>query len=178
MYNFTMEIPLAALEILLADAVARDRTTARRKILLTILLRERFLNREQLITRVEGQLGYGCFGVLAWEDTFYRDMQVVKRALRSAGYQPAYSRRTYTPGYYLRDQPPISMEISSVLDGSVAEVDLDQIAIFKNLTFEQRFQLGCSISNLACRTVAQRIRQREPQLSLIEAYRIAVQGNL
>lgn len=27
------------------------------------------------MARVEGELGTGCFGDIAWEDTFYRDMR-------------------------------------------------------------------------------------------------------
>ena len=169
-----MTISPAALGVLLEDAISRDRTTARRAALLKILLQERYLTREQLITRVEGELGRGCFGNSAWEDTFYRDMQVVKRALRVAGYQPAYSRNLWQPGYYLRHQPPISPDVSAALDGCMAEVDPSQIAIYKQLTFRQRFHQGCSISNLARQIVAHRIRRRNPQLSLAEAYRLAV----
>jgi hypothetical protein len=56
----------------------------------------------------------------------------------------------------------------------VSEVDPAQIAIFKQLTFKQRFQQGCSISNLANRTVAYRMRQRNPQLNQDEAQRKAI----
>ena len=75
-----------AADILLQDAIKRDRTTARRAELVQILLHERRLTREQLIARVEGKLGKGCFGESAWEDTFFRDMKLVKRALKAAGY--------------------------------------------------------------------------------------------
>jgi hypothetical protein len=60
-------------------------------------------------------------------------------------------------------------------NGSIAEVDPAQIAILKNLSFSQRFQQGCSITNLACQTAAYRIRQRNPQLSLAQAHRQAIQ---
>lgn len=172
-----MSIPPAAQDILLDDAIARDRTTARRATLLKILQQERYLTREQLIVRVEGKLGKGCFGDSAWIDTFYRDMRVVKRAMRAAGYQLSYSRSRKQPGYYLRDQPPVSSDLSTILNGSVSEVDLTQIRILKQLSFRQRFQQGCSISNLARQVVANRIRKRNPQLSLTEAHRIAVQKN-
>ena len=140
-----------------------------------ILLQERYLTRGQLIARVEGKLGKGCFGEAAWEDTFFRDMQVVKQALRAAGYQPAYSRSPKRSGYYLRNQANISSNLSSALDGCVSEVDSSQIAIFKKLTFQQRFQQGCSISNQARSVVAHRIRQRNPKLSTVEAHRLALQ---
>ena len=171
-----MNISPVVLEVLLHDAITRDRTTARRATILNILHQERYLTREQLIVRVEGKLGKGCFGTSAWQDTFYRDMQVVKRALRAAGYQPAYSRRLHRPGYYLRDQPSIGPYLSATLDGCVAEADPSQISIFKQLSFEQRFKQGCSISNLACQVVANRIRQRNPQLSLVESHRLAIEG--
>lgn len=169
-----MNISPAALDILLDDAIKRDRTTARRATLLRILQHERYLTREQLIVRVEGQLGKGCFGDAAWVDTFYRDMHLVKQALRSAGFQLAYSRSLNQAGYYLRNQPPISSELSVTLQGSLAEVDPAQIAIFKRLSFEQRFRQGCSISNLACQVVANRIRQRNPQISQADALRLAI----
>jgi hypothetical protein len=175
LYNQIMLIPRQTLEIFLADAIDRDRTTARRLTLCAILLHERYLTRQQLIVRVEGKLGAGCFGESAWVDIFYRDMQVVKKALRAAGYQLVYSRRRQQPGYYLSDQPSISSDLSTILDGSVAEVDPSQIAIFKGLSFRQRFLQGCSISNLACQVAANRLRQRNPQLSLAEAQRMALQ---
>ena len=164
-----------AVNILLEDAIKRDRTTARRVSLVGILLQERYLTRGQLMARVEGKLGKGCFGNAAWEDTFFRDIQVVKQALSAAGYQPAYSRSPQRPGYYLRNQAKISSNLSSALDGCVSEVDASQIAIFKKLTFQQRFQQGCSVSNLAHSVVAHRIRQRNPRLSTAEAHRLALQ---
>jgi hypothetical protein len=170
-----MNISPAALDVLLDDAITRDRTTARRATLINILQHERYLTREQLIVRVEGALGKGCFGDSAWIDTFFRDMRVVKRALQAADYSLAYSRSQKRPGYYLFNQPPISAELSAMLAGSVAEVDPLQIVIFKRLSFGQRFQQGCSISNLARQVVANRIQQRNPQLSLAEAQRLSIE---
>jgi hypothetical protein len=178
MYNLIMKVPPAGKDVLLQDAISRDRTTARRAILFNILLQERYLTREQLIVRAEGKLGKGCFGDSAWQDTFYRDMQVVKRALRAAGYHPAYSRSYQRPGYYLRNQPSIGSDLSDALEGSIAEIDRTQILIFKKLTIAQRFRQGCAISNLARQVVAHRIRQRKPQLSLTEAHRLAVQESV
>ena len=169
-----MTIFPSALEVILDDAASRDRTTARRKTLLEILLHERYLTREQLIVRVEGVLGAGCFGASSWKDAFYRDMQVVKRALRAAGQQLVYSRRKGRSGYFLKNQPAISAELSAVLESSVAEVNSAQIAILKSLSFRQRFQQGCSVTNLACQVVAHQIQQRTPHLSLTEAWRTAI----
>ncbi len=173
-----MDISPAALNVLLDDAITRDRTTARRAALLNILINERYLTREHLIVRVEGRLGRGCFGDSAWVDTFYRDMKVVKRAFRAAGYNIEYSRSLQRPGYYLRGWPTISSDLSSILNGCIAEVDASQIAIFKRLSYRQRFHQGCSISNLARQVVANRIRQRNHQLGLDEAHRLAIQESV
>ena len=50
------------LDVLIEDAISRDRTTARRAAFLEILCQEHYLTREQLIVRVEGKSGKGCFG--------------------------------------------------------------------------------------------------------------------
>lgn len=67
--------------------------------------------------------------------------------------------------------------IKEAIAGSVREVSVEQMAIFSRMTFSQRFQIGCSISNLARTTVANRIRQRHPELSQSEAERLAVQSS-
>jgi hypothetical protein len=138
------------------------------------LWQERFLRRAQLIARVEGELGRGCFGVSAWEDTFYRDIRVVKQALQAAGYRLAYRRNPTRPGYYLLDQPALGDQLAEALDGSLAEVDPAQIAIYRAMPPAERFRLGCSISDAARRAVAYRIQQRNPGLSLAEANRLAL----
>jgi len=173
--NPIISVPPAALNALLEDAITRDRRTVRRAALLRILHQERFLTRAQLIVRVEGGLGVGCFGNSAWVDTFYRDMKVVKRALRVAGNQVAYSRSLQRPGYYVRNQPSIGSNLSATLDGSIMEVNPTQIAIYKQLSIKQRFQQGCSISNLTHQVVAHSLRQKNPILSLAEAHRLAIQ---
>lgn len=174
-YNLYMNIPQDAQNVLLQDAISRDRTTARRVALMEILYQERYLTREQLIARVEGLLGEGCFGASAWQDNFYRDMKVVKSAFKAVGYRLTYSRRLQQPGYYLRDQPAVAADLSLVLEGSIAEVDPAQIAIFKDLSFKQRFRQGCSISNLSCQVVANRIQQNNPEINRVDAQRLALQ---
>jgi hypothetical protein len=160
---------------LLHDVIRRDITTARRAALLEILWNERYLTRAQLIARVELQLGKNCFGVSAWEDTFYRDMRFVKQAFEAADYQLLYSRNKQQPGYYLDGQPALLSEIKQVLKGSAADVDQRQIDIYRTLSFAERFHQGCAISDTARKVVAYRIRQDNPKLSLIEASRIALQ---
>lgn len=175
MYNVIVNAPPSALESLLEDAARRDRTTARRLALLKILLQERYLTRDQLIERVEGMLGKGCFGEAAWMDTFFRDMQAVRQSLLAAGHTLTYSRRPEQPGYYLRGQGAVGDELSRILTGSVAEVDPRQIAIFHKHSYAQRFQLGCTASNLARQVVANRLRQQNPSLELSEAHLLAVE---
>jgi hypothetical protein len=162
-------------DIILHDAIQRDITTARRAALLEILWNERYLTRSQLMARVELRLGKNCFGVSAWEDTFYRDMRFVKQAFEVAGYRLLYSRNKQQPGYYLDGLPTLSSEIKQVLKGSASEVDQRQIDIYRKLSFAERFHQGCSISDTARKVVAYRIRQENPKLSLKEANRMAVQ---
>jgi hypothetical protein len=168
-------LALRAQSVVLQDAIERDLTTARRAALLEILWHERYLTRSQLIARVELRLGKRCFGTSAWEDTFYRDMQVVKRALKAAGFIMLYSRSKSQPGYYLKGQPALSLELRQILRSSAAEVDQRQIDIYQQLSPAQRFQQGCAISDTARNVVAYRIRQENPNLSPDETNRIALQ---
>lgn len=168
-------LPIGIKDTILRDAMQRDITTARRVALLEILWNERHLTRSQLIVRVELQLGKNCFGVSAWEDTFYRDMRFVKQAFDAAGYQMVYSRNKQQPGYYLEGQPALSSDFKQALKGSAAEVDQRQINIYRTLSFAERFHQGCSISDMARKVVAYRIRQENPGLSFAEANRIALE---
>lgn len=166
--------PRKAIEALLQDASQRDRTTARRVCLFNILWQERFLTSQHLIVRVEVVLGKGCFGDAAVEDTFYRDMKVVKSAIMAAGHNLVYSRSSARPGYYLRGQPALAAELELAVDGSIAEVSRAQIDIYRQLNAVQRFRQGCSISDTARDVVVYRIRQRDPALSVADAQRMAL----
>ena len=170
-----LSLPTMMKDTILRDAMQRDITTARRVALLEILWHERYLTRTKLIARVELRLGKNCFGVAAWQDTFFRDMRFVKQAFESAGYQLVYSRQKEQPGYYLVGQPALSSEIRQVLKGSAAEVDQRQIDVYRKLSFAERFHQGCSISDTARKVVAYRIRQENPRLSVAEANRMALQ---
>jgi len=150
-----------AQNIILQDAVERDTVTARRNSLLEILWHERYLTRSGLIARVEAIVGKDCFGQSAWEDIFYRDMRVVKRAFQSAGYELAYSRSHDRSGYYLRDQTSVSPALRRVIEGTVAEFDAGQVTITRQLQSRERIQQGFSISNLANQVVTYCQKQRE-----------------
>ncbi|MEO5886157.1 MAG: hypothetical protein ABIQ77_00705 [Anaerolineales bacterium] len=162
-------------EVILQDAIQRDLTTARRASLLQILSNERYLTRAQLMARVELRLGKNCFGASAWEDTFYRDMRVVKRAFQAAGYLLEYNRTREHPGYYLRGQPSLSPQFRQMVRSSAAEADLRQTDIYRKLSPAVRFRQGSSISDAARNVVAYRIRQENPELTMEESIRMALQ---
>jgi hypothetical protein len=164
-----------ALDTLFRDAIERDITTARRATLLKILWNERYLTRLQLIARVEYQLGKNCFGLSAWEDAFYRDIRVVKKAFLAAGLTLVYSRSKERPGYYICDQDALSLEFMNIVKSSVAEVDQRQIDIYRRLSPAERFRQGSAISDTARNVVAFRIRQENPSLTIQEANRLALQ---
>jgi hypothetical protein len=170
-----LTLPSIMKDAIVQDAIQRDITTARRVALLVILWNERYLTRSQLIARVEIRLGKDCFGIAAWQDTFFRDMRFVKQAFEAASYRLLYSRNKQQPGYYLAGQPALSSEFKQVLMGSAAEVDQRQIDVYRKLSFEERFHQGCSISDTARKVVAYRIRQEDPRLSVAEANRMALQ---
>ncbi len=164
-----------AIEVVLHDAMQRDITTARRAALLQILWNERYLTRVQLIVRAEYRLGRNCFGTSAWEDTFYRDMRVVKQAFQAAGYLVEYSRNREHPGYYLHGQPALSPEFKQLVKASASEVDQRQIDIYHQLSAAARFRQGCAISDTARNVVVYRIRQENPKLTPQEANQLALQ---
>lgn len=171
----TALIPTKSLAFLLEDAASRDLSLRRSMALLTILLGERYLDREQLIMRVEALLGKGCFGA-AWQDVFYRDLRLVKSALKAAGFQLAYSRSSKRSGYYLKGQPELSEQLANTIRQSAAEVDPKQVKIFQRLSPAERFRLGCSVTDTARNAVAYRLRQQNPGLSPVQASLLAVQG--
>ncbi len=170
-----LSLPTQAKDFLLGDAVQRDLTTARRIAMMKILWQERYLTRTQLIARVELRLGRNCFGISAWQDTFYRDMRVVKQAFEAAGFSLLYSRNRQQPGYYLQGQGALSSEFKQILKSSMSEVDQRQIDIYHKLSPADRFRQGCAISDTARNVVAYRIRQENPKLSMNEANRIALE---
>ena len=157
------------------DAARRDVATARRAALLDILWNERYLNRRQLIARVEMILGKGCFGEKAWEDNFFRDIRVVKQAFRQAGYELAYNRNAPRAGYYLVGQPALSSEFAVMIRNAIAEVDQRQIDIYRRLSPAERFHQGSVLSDTARKVVAYRIKLENPGMSDLEANRQALQ---
>lgn len=162
-------------ETLLQDAIRRDLTTARRAALLQILWNERSLTRLQLIARVEYRLGRHCFGTLAWEDTFYRDVRLVRQAFQAIGYSLEYSRSSSRPGYYLRGEPSLRPGFKQWVIAAASEADPRQILIYQQMSPAERFRQGCSTSDTARKVTAYRIRQETPGLTREEAQRMALQ---
>jgi hypothetical protein len=142
-------LPELAQRVLLRDAEKRDPVTARRAHLTRILLRERFLTRDSLIFKVESLMGFASFGKKCWEDNFYRDMRVVKAALRRAGHEVKYSRNIENQGYYFTGEPLLHPDIKKEIVGALNEIDDHQIEIYKHISPAQKFYQACSIINLA-----------------------------
>ena len=168
-------LPRKVIDSLFQDAMERDLTTRRRAALLGILWNERYLTRRQLMMRVEYRLGKGCFGVAAWQDTFFRDMRVVKKVFAAAGLDLLYSRTREGRGYYVDGQAALSPEFKRTIQSSVEEVDARQIEIYRSLSPSARFTQGCAISDTARNVVAFRIQQQNPGLSPQDAQKLALE---
>ena len=142
------QLPETTQNYLLRDAEKRDPVTARRSQLARILLRERYLTRESLMTRVESMMGFASFGDKSWKDNFYRDMRVVKAALKQAGFDLKYSRTGEKPGYYFAGEAPLHPDVKKEIAGAIKEIDPEQIEIYKRISPTQKFYQACSIINL------------------------------
>jgi hypothetical protein len=141
---------------LLHDAEKRDPVTARRSQLARVLLRERYLSREGLMFRVESMMGFASFGDKSWKDNFYRDMRVVKAALKRAGFDLKYSRTAEYLGYYLAGESSLHLNVKNEIAGALKELDPQQIEIYKHISPAQKFYQACSIINLARKVSMQR----------------------
>ncbi len=167
-------LPQNMSEVLLRDAAERDLTTKRRALLCRILYHERYLTRDQLIVRVESWVGKGCFGSRAWEDTFFRDMRLVRQALKAEGYLLRYSRKQGLEGYYLAGEPRISETLQRIFAGAAAEIDPRQMEVVHRLTTAERFQIGCSMTDAVLDARAYRLREKNPELDEAESHRLAL----
>jgi hypothetical protein len=142
------KLPETTQSYLLYDAEKRDPVTARRSQLARVLLRERYLNRESLMFRVESMMGFASFGDKSWKDNFYRDMRVVKAALKQAGFDLKYSRTGEKPGYYFVGQAHLHPDVKKEIAGALQEIDPEQIEVYKRISPAQKFYQACSIINL------------------------------
>jgi hypothetical protein len=142
------QLPESTQYYLLKDAENRDPVTARRSLLSRFLLRERYLTRESLIFRVESFMGFASFGKKSWKDNFYRDMRVVKVALKRAGFELKYSRTGDHLGYYIEGEGHLHPDVKKEIAGALSEIDQEQIEIYKRIPTAQKFYQACSIINL------------------------------
>lgn len=161
-------IPVKIQSSLLQDAERRDPVTARRANLIRVLLRERYLTREALIQRVEFLMGFASFGKKSWDDNFYRDMRVVKVALKQAGYELKYSRRRDNSGYYLVGESRLSIDVKKEIAGALGEIDEAQIQIYQRMDPAQKFYQAASIINFGVRVARGRARMDQKYLSFQE----------
>lgn len=83
------------------------------------------------------------------------------------------------PSYRRKEPSVITQEIRRQIAGAVAvaEIDLAQMAIVSKLTPAQRVQMAASMIDACERAGVHRLRQRQPELSELEALRI-VRGRL
>ena len=63
-------------------------------------------------------------------------------------------------GFFLRGEGELSPEMERVVQGAVAEVDPQQMAVTRRLTPAQRFQQGAALTNLSHRVVRYRKENR------------------
>jgi hypothetical protein len=101
-------------------------------------------------------------------------MHVVKQAFQKTGRQIAFNRGKMS-GYYVVGHPALSSEVQALIKNAVAEIDPQQIEIYRRLSPAQRFRQGCAISDTARRVVAYRIQQDTPGISPLAANRMALE---
>jgi len=87
-----IQLPEPAQRILVPDKEKQNTAIVRYWHLANILFRERYLTCEALIFRVESIMGFASFGENNRKNNFYRDMRVVKAALKQIGFDLKFSR--------------------------------------------------------------------------------------
>ena len=144
-----IQLPEAAKSVLLPDVGEQYPAVIRRWHLANILFRERYLTREALMFRVESIMGFASFGEKSRKDNFYRDMRVVKAALKQIDFDLKFSRSMDKPGYYLAGEDSLHPDVKKEIAGALDEIDQEQIEIYKRISPSQKFYQACSIINLA-----------------------------
>lgn len=144
----------------LHETSERDLPTARRMALLRLVWQEAHLTRQGLVARVESLLGRGCFGSSP-RATFYRDMAAVRRVLAKADYQLAYSRQPARRGYFVAGRPPLDEQLQRLIAGAVAEVDPEQIRIYRQLETSTRVWQMAHLSDWLHQANKRRLRRRD-----------------
>jgi hypothetical protein len=144
----------------LRELAKTDLPTARRAALLRLLWQEAYFTRQGLIARTEDMLSRGCFGSSP-HSTFRQDISLVRRRLAHAGYHLRYSRRPGSLGYYVEGRPRLDPHLRQLIAGSVAEVDPEQIAIYRRLTPAQRVWQLAHLSNWLRLANMRRLQRRK-----------------
>ena len=82
------------------------------------------------------------------------------------------------PSYHRQTPLVVTEQMRREIAGAVAEIDLVQMEILRRMTPAQRVQMAASMIADVERVAVYRLRQREPELSEAEAYRIVRTGLL
>ena len=144
-----IQLPETVQNLFLTDVEKQHPATVRQWHLADILFRERYLTCESLMFRVEFRMGIACFGGKNRKANFYRDMRMVRAALKLAGYEVKYSRHQEKPGYYIFGEEPLHPDVKKEIGGALKEIDQEQIEIYKRISPAQKFYQACSIINMA-----------------------------
>jgi len=144
-----IQLPEPAQRILVPDKEKQNTAIVRYWHLANILFRERYLTCEALIFRVESIMGFASFGENNRKNNFYRDMRVVKAALKQIGFDLKFSRSEDKLGYYFAGEDSLHPDVKKELAGALDEIDQEQIEIYKRISPAQKFYQACSIINLA-----------------------------
>jgi hypothetical protein len=82
------------------------------------------------------------------------------------------------PSYHRKTPLIVTDKMRREIAGAVAEIDLAQMEILRRMTPAQRVQMAASMIADVERVGVYRLRQREPELSEADAYRIVRMGLL
>ncbi|GIK74191.1 MAG: hypothetical protein BroJett021_31790 [Chloroflexota bacterium] len=82
------------------------------------------------------------------------------------------------PSYQHNKPLVVTEEMRREIAGAVAEIDLTQMEMLRRMTPAQRVRMAASMIADVERVAVYRLRQREPQVSEEEAYRIVRTGLL
>ena len=121
----------------------RDLMMGRRAALVRAVWDEANLRPNGLFHRVQDLLGLGCFGATPFE-TLTQDMEAVRQTFAAEGHTLERNERG---GYYVVGRSLGDPYLKKLIEGSIAEVDPKQIAIYRKLTPAQRVRQCVDLSD-------------------------------